>query len=174
MFKFVKKILIVFCVLNFSTAVIADIPHYLDFKYILNESVAGKKAQNALKSKLDKGFKSLKDKEKKLQDEEKKIIEQKKLIKPDEYKSKVDNLRKSVSNLQKERNKLLQDVSSQRSKARTTLLKSLNPIIKEYMQEKQIRMVVDKKSLLLADENLNITKEILDRLNKKIKSIKID
>ena len=174
MFKFVKKILLVFCLLNFNTAVIADIPHYLDFKYILNESVAGKKAQNALKSKLDKGFKSLKDKEKKLQDEEKKIIEQKKLIKPDEYKSKVDDLRKSVSNLQKERNKLLQDVSSQRSKARTTLLKSLNPIIKEYMQEKQIRMVVDKKSLLLADENLNITKEILDRLNKKIKSIKID
>ena len=118
--------------------------------------------------------KNLKDKEKKLQDEEKKIIEQKKLIKPDEYKTKVNSLRTSVSNLQKERNKLLQDVATQRSKARTTLLKNLNPIIKEYMQEKKIRMVVDKKSLLLADENLDITKEILDRLNKKIKSIKIN
>ena len=123
---------------------------------------------------MDKGFKNLKDKEKKLQDEEKKIIEQKKLIKPDEYKTKVNSLRTSVSNLQKERNKLLQDVATQRSKARTTLLKNLNPIIKEYMQEKKIRMVVDKKSLLLADENLDITKEILDRLNKKIKSIKIN
>ena len=107
--------------------------------------MAGKKAQDALKSKLDKGFKNLKDKEKKLQDEEKKIIEQKKLIKPDEYKTKVNSLRTSVSNLQKERNKLLQDVATQRSKARTTLLKNLNPIIKEYMQEKKIRMVVDKK-----------------------------
>ena len=174
MFKFLKKTLIVFCILNFNTSLIADIPHYLDFKYILNESVAGKKAQNELKSKLDKGFKNLKDKENKLQEEEKKIIEQKKLIKPEEYKTKVNSLRSSVSNLQKERNKLLQDVSSQRSKARTTLLKNLNPIIKEYMQEKQIRMVVDKKSLLLADENLDITKEILNRLNKKIKSIKID
>ena len=174
MFKFLKKTLIILCFLSLNTAVVADIPHYLDFKYILNESVAGKKAQNALKSKLDKGFKNLKDKEKKLQDEEKKIIEQKKLIKPEEYKSKVNSLRTSVSNLQKERNKLLQDVASQRSKARTTLLKNLNPIIKEYMQEKKIRMVVDKKSLLLADENLDITKEILDRLNKKIKSIKIN
>ena len=174
MFKFVKKILIVFCVLNFNTVVTADIPHYLDFKYILNESVAGKKAQNALKSKLDKGFKSLKDKEKKLQDEEKKIIEQKKLIKPEEYKSKVNTLRKSVSSLQKERNKLLQDVSTQRSKARSTLLKNLNPIIKEYMQEKKIRMVVDKKSLLLADENLNITKDIMNILNTKLKSIKLN
>ena len=174
MINLIKKSVIIFFLFCFNTSVIADIPHYLDFKYILNESVAGKKAQNALKSKLDKGFKNLKDKEKKLQDEEKKIIEQKKLIKPEEYKSKVNSLRTSVSSLQKERNKLLQDVSSQRSKARTTLLKNLNPIIKEYMQEKKIRMVVDKKSLLLADENLDITKEILERLNKKIKSIKIN
>ena len=29
------------------------------------------------------------------------------------------------------------------------------------MQEKKIRMVIDKKSLLLADENLDITKEIM-------------
>ena len=171
--KILKTILIVFSLYCLNVNAIADIPHYLDFKYILNESTAGKKAQNALKSKLDKGFKNLKEKEKKLQDEEKKIIEQKKLIKPEEYKSKVNNLRTSVSNLQKERNKLLQDVSSQRSKAKSELLKNLNPIIKEYMKEKKIRMVVDKKSLLLADENLDITKEILGRLNNKLKSINI-
>ena len=34
---------------------------------------------------------------------------------------------------------------------------------------KKIRMVVDKKSLLLADENLDITKEIMNLLNKKLK-----
>ena len=76
--------------------------------------------------------------------------------------------------LQKERNKLLEDISKQRSKARNELLKNLNPIIQEYMQEKKIRMVVDKKSLLLADENLDITKEILGRLNKKLKSINLN
>ena len=42
------------------------------------------------------------------------------------------------------------------------------------MKEKKIRMVVDKKSLLLADENLNITKDIISLLNKKLKSIKVD
>tara|TARA_X000001036_G_scaffold232079_1_gene216840 strand:+ start:198 stop:722 length:525 start_codon:yes stop_codon:yes gene_type:complete len=169
----IKKIIILFALLHFNTNLVADIPYYLDFKYILNESTAGKKAQNTLKNKLDKGFKNLKNKEKKLQDDEKKIIEQKKLIKPEEYKSKVNSLRSSVSSLQKERNKLLQEVSTQRSKARSELLKNLNPIIKEYMQEKKIRMVVDKKSLLLADENLDITKDILARLNKKLKSINI-
>ena len=42
------------------------------------------------------------------------------------------------------------------------------------MAEKKIRMVVDKKSLLLADQNLDITKDIIEILNKKLKSIKLD
>ena len=35
-------------------------------------------------------------------------------------------------------------------------------------------MVLDKKSLLLADENLDITKEIMAVLNKNLKSIKLN
>ena len=41
------------------------------------------------------------------------------------------------------------------------------------MQKKQIRMVVDKKSLLLADDKLDITKDIIALLNKKLKSISL-
>lgn len=171
--KLLKIFLLTSFLINFQSILYADLPRYLDFKYILNESIAGKKAQNSLKTKLDNGIKNLKIKEKKLQEEEKKIIQQKKIIKPEEYKSKVDSLRSKVSNLQKERNKLLQDVATQRAKARSELLKNLNPIIEEYMKEKNFRMVVDKKSLLLADQNLDITKDIMDKLNKKLKSINI-
>jgi len=35
-------------------------------------------------------------------------------------------------------------------------------------------MVIDKKNLLLADENLDITKEIMGKLNQKLKSIKLN
>ena len=41
------------------------------------------------------------------------------------------------------------------------------------MKEKKIRMVVDKKSRLLADENLDITKDIMNLLNQKLKSINL-
>ena len=96
------------------------------------------------------------------------------MISSEEYKKQVENLRSKVQSLQKERNNLLESVAKQRSKARNELLKNLNPIIKDYMKEKKIRMVVDKKSLLLADENLNITDDIINLLNKKIKSIKLN
>ena len=49
----------------------ADNVYYLDFKFILNESNAGKKAQKSLKNKLEKGIEGLKNKEKNIQEEEK-------------------------------------------------------------------------------------------------------
>jgi len=152
----------------------SETPHFIDFKYILNESNAGKKAQNTLKSKLENGIKNLKTKEKKLQEEEKKIIQQKKIISPEEYKKKVSELREQVTSLQKERNKLLNEVSQQRTKARNELLKNLNPILEDYMKDKKIRIILDKKSILLADENLNITNDIMQILNQKLKSLKLN
>ena len=169
-----KKIIVVLTLFFINFNLNADVPSYVDFKYILNQSTAGKKAQSFLKNKLEQGLKKLSEQEKNILKEEKQIIEQKKLIKPDEYKNKVDSLRTKVLNLQKERDKLLKSVSEQRLIARNELLKNLNPIISEYMQEKKIRMVVDKKSILLADQNLDITKQIIELLNKKLKSIKLN
>lgn len=173
--RYFKKFLLIFSIIFiYHNIVLSDTPYFLDFKLILNESEAGKKAQKYLKNKLENGIKNLKSKEKKLLEEEKKIISQKKILAPEEYKKKVSDLRSKVSKLQQDRNTLLETVAKQRTKARNELLKNLNPLIQDYMNEKKIRMVVDKKSLLLADENLNITKDIMSLLNKKLKSVSLE
>ena len=92
----IKFLLIIFLSLNVSN-LYADLPYILNFKYILNNSDAGKKAQNFLKKKLDDGLKGIKVKEGKIQEEEKKIIQQKKVISSDEYRKKVKELRAKVS-----------------------------------------------------------------------------
>ena len=173
--KFKKNLLYIILIsFLFQGNLIADNAYYLDFKFILNESKAGKGAQDFLKNKLDKGIKRLKETEKKIQAEEKEIIKQKKIISGEEYKKKVTALRNKVSSLQKERNQLLESVSKQRNKAKSELLKALNPIISNYMKEKKIRMVIDKKNLLLADDGLDITKDIINLLNKNLKTIKLN
>ena len=170
-----KKIfIIILSIFLYSSITLADTPYFLDFKLILNESVAGKKAQTFLKNKLDSGFKNIAEKEKKILDEEKKLIQQKKILAPEEYKKKVTELRNKVSKIRKKRSDLLNTVAKQRSKARNELLKNLNPIIKDYMNEKKIRMVVDKKNLIMADESLAITKDIMGILNKKLSTIKLN
>ena len=169
------KTFLFFLILSFSSSnVVADMPHYLDFNYILNNSNAGKKIQDNLQKRLKDGISSLNKKEKSLQEEEKKMIQQKKVISQEEYVKKVNDLRKKVSSLQVERNSLLEKISKDRTKARNELLKNLNPIIENYMQEKKIRLVVDKKNIILADEKLDITQEIMQALNAKLKSIKLN
>ena len=170
LFKIFSILVIIF---SFNIS-FADTPYYLDFKYVLNQSTAGKKAQETLKKKLDQGIKKISTTEKSLLEEEKKIIQQKKLIKPEEYKKKVEELRSKVSKLQKERNNLLQNIAKQRGNAKKELLKNLNPILEDYMKEKNIIMIIDKKNLLLADKKLDITKEITNLLNQKLKSVKLD
>ena len=169
-----KIFLIVFIFFNLQSFSFAQYPHYVDFKYVLNESKAGKDAQLFLKKKLDNGIKNLKNKEKKIQEEEKKIIQQKKILSADDYKKRVTDLRLKVSSLQKERSNLITEVGKQRAKAREVLLKNLNPIVRAYMEKNNVRMVIDKKSILLADDTLDITKEIVKLLNNKLKSIKLD
>ena len=45
--------------------------------------------------------------------------------------------------------------------------------MKEYMEKNKIRIVLDKKSILLGDIKLDITEEIIKLLDKKLKSIKL-
>ena len=164
-------LLILILIVAPSNILLSETPYYIDYKFVLNQSLAGKKAQDDLKKKLNKGIESLQKQEKSLQASEKKIIEQKKIISADEYKKKITELRKKVSTLQKQRNQLMDTVAKQRAKAKNVLLKNLNPIIKEYMKNNNIKMIIDKKFLVMADESLNITKPIVELLNKKLKSI---
>ena len=63
--KTVKKIVILLLIFfPINNILLAETPHYIDFKFILNESNAGKKAQLFLKNKLDKESKTFKQNKK--------------------------------------------------------------------------------------------------------------
>ena len=120
--KFLRNIFFILSTLFLTQVnIYAELPYYLDFKFILNESEAGKKAQSTLKKNLDNGIKSLNKREKDLQAEEKKIIEQKKIISPEECK-KGTELRKSFKS-SKDRASLLEKIGQQR-KSKNELLKA--------------------------------------------------
>ncbi len=172
--KYLYKLIFVLFLIIFNNQSLKAETYFLDFKLILDQSDAGKKANQSLKSQLESGVKKLKDREKKLQQEEKKIIQQKKLLSPEEYKKKINELRKKVTSLQKDRNQILESVSKKRNKARKILLESLNPIVKDYMSAKNIKVVLDKKSILLGADELDITKDIMNLLNQKLKSINLN
>ena len=79
-----------------------------------------------------------------------------------------------ISNYQKERNKALNDLTKTRIKASTKLINKLTPILETYSKENSIGIIIQKKHIVMGSKEDDITKEILDLVNQKIKSIKID
>lgn len=147
--------------------------HIIDFTKVLNESKAGKEAQEFLKNKLNKDIKRFSDIEKKLREEEKQLISQKKVISQEEYQKKVDELRNKVSNLQSDRNTSLNNIAKTRAEARKKLLSSLNPILEEYMENNNVNLILDKSSILISKKELDITDQIIEVLNKNLKSLNL-
>ena len=54
------------------------------------------------------------------------------------------------------------------------LLKKLTPILEDYSKKNSIRIIVQKKNIVMGKKEDDITKDILDLVNQKIKNIKID
>lgn len=147
---------------------------YLDVEKIMQESIAGKAIIAKIKKKRELSISKFKKKEKDIVEKEKKLISQKNVLNDDEFKKKIQELRGDISNYQKERNKAANDLKQTRIKASTNLIKKLTPILEAYSKENSIRIIIQKKHIVMGSKEDDITKEILDLVNQKIKNIKID
>lgn len=149
----------------------ADNSYFIDFSKVLNQSIAGSKAQKELQNKFQKESEKFQKEEEELKKQEVDIISQKKVISNEDYQKKVQDLRNKVSSLQKKKLDSLNSIATSRSEAKQKLLNVVNPIIKKYMEENNIRLVLDKQSVVLGDTTLEITDKIIEILNKELKSL---
>ena len=142
---------------------------YLDLDYVVVNSKAGKtilkklgESKNTALSKFEKKGKELKKKE----DE---IKRQKNIISEDELKKKLIEFRKEVSNYQKNRQKVINDFNQKKKVEFDEFFKKITPIIENYVSEKKIDIVLDKKNIFVASKKKNITQEIIKIIDSKIK-----
>ena len=147
---------------------------YLDVEKIMQESIAGKAIIAKIKKKRDTSISQFKKKEKDIFEKEKKLISQKNVLNEEEFKKKIQELRGDISNYQKERSKASNKITQARIKASTNLIKKLTPILEAYSKENSIRIIVQKKHIVMGSKEDDITKDILELVNQKIKSVKID
>ena len=147
---------------------------YLDIEKIMQSSIAGKSIITQLKKKREASISKFKKKEKDIIDKEKKLIAQKNVLSKEEFETKIIELRKEILNFQKERNKTSNEIARSRVKASTKLISKLSPILEEYSNKNSIRIIVQKKNIVKGKKEDDITKDILELVNQKVKNIKLD
>ena len=172
-----KNKLIIFFLFFFYTFNIAHASGkiaYIDIDFLLNQSLAGKSITKKLETQYKKNTEKFQITEKKLLDDEKKIISQKNILSQDEFNKKINELKNKVKVFNEHRSNTLKLLNEIKNKSTSILIKAINPLIENYAKENTIDIILPKSNILIAKSELEITDQILELLNEKIKEIIIE
>ena len=174
--QFVKLFVITFLILgytNSNTSAETNVV-YLDLKIIMNESVAGKKAQDYLAKQHENNLAGFKKTAEKLKKEEMDLIAKKQVMEKEDYKKEIEKLRKKASNFAKDRRDKTEKLAKTRAKARNELLSAIRPLLEKYSNEHNVDLVIDKKNVIIGKSSIDITSIIIKELNQTLPSLKLN
>ena len=77
--------------------------------------------------------------------------------------------RDELKELEAKKIKTINEINKKRQKELNDFLSLINPLIQEYMEKNSIDIVIDKKNIFIAKSENDITKDILEIVNNKIK-----
>ena len=171
--RYLKIIFFILLILNFYNLSFAEETYFIDMNKLLNQSKAGKEAQDFLKKKIIAGDKKFKNEGESLKKEEIDLIARKKTLSVDEYKKILNQLRERNIKFQRKRTNFTTEIARQRADARNRLLKALDPILTKYMSENNVQIIIYRKYIVVAQSKLDLTDKVLEILNKELKSLNL-
>ena len=139
---------------------------YLDVQFIIDNSKIGLFYKDKLIKIKDKNKSKLISQQKKIKNEENEINKQKNILKKEEIDNKINKLNQLLNKYQKDLKKNNQILSAEQKKYTKIILDNLNPIVTKYVKDNDILIVLDKKNILVGSKALDITENILNKLNK--------
>jgi len=147
---------------------------YVNMNRILTESKVGIMVEKELtrihKGNLDKFKKS----EETLKKDEIELISKRNIMGGDEFNEKLNALRSKAAEYQKQRREKFEIINDKRNKATDEVMQTLQPLLSKYAEKNQISFIIDQKSIIVGKNEFDVTKDIIEELDKVLPSIKIN
>ena len=168
--RYLHQLLLIFFIylisINFSNS---KETAFIDIDFIIANSNIGKKVLLSI-NKLDKeNIENLKKKNKSLQELEISIKNKKNIISDDAFKKEVVSFQAKVKKFKEEKNEIVKKFNEVKRKELENVFKKISPIINDYMEENSVSVLLDSKNIFMGSKKSNLTKDILDRINKELK-----
>ena len=145
----------------------------VDLNYILSESDAAVDAAKQIENIAKQIEEEITNSDQSLIDEQNELIESQQIMAPAAFDEKRKEYENKVENYNIIRQEKLMSVDRIVSESRNEVLNALKPILEDISNDKGITILLEKNSVLLNAENMDITQEALKILNKKLPSIEV-
>ena len=173
--KYIVKIFVItYLIFGVTNSFAENKVVYIDMNKILNESKVGTFVEEELTKIHEKKLDNFKKTEEKLKKDEIGLIFQRNIMVREEFDKKVKFLNEEAQKYQDERRKWFDAITVKRNQARVEVLETLDPILTEYFEQNQISLMLYKRNIAIGISDLEITDAIIDKLDKKLPSIKLN
>lgn len=146
----------------------------VDVQRVLNDSKAAKSVQDQLQKKREAYQKELASQEKELKALQDSVVGASDSLSKEEVQQKRAEFEKKLlkmRNLVKKRRGALELAAAN---ALEDLRNEVVKVVAELAQEQSYTMVITRQNVILAEKELEITDEVMKRLNKKVKTLKLE
>ena len=166
--KFIKSsiVIVLLCLTTLNTD--AHEVAVIDYDFLLSQSKPAKIINTQIKKIEEKYSIKFKDTEQSLKKEEKSILSKKNILDESAYLDLIMYFNVKVNKYNTDKDKSLLQLKKKNIEAKKQLIKDINPIISDYMQNKSFALVISKKSIIISKSELDITMDIIKIIDKKI------
>ena len=169
------SILSLFCLFSVSAA---DYPNtsigIINIDLILDESKAAIDANDQIQIISDEIQEELRSNEEALLNEQKKLIEAQQIMAPEAFEEKRIEYEKKVQNFQIKSQETFAKLDKIIAIARAKILDEIKPILEGLAEEKGITVMLEKNTVILNADSMDITKLVLKKLNKSLPKLKVE
>ena len=141
----------------------------IDLDYVFKNSNVGKKINETSISKKEALIKNKNKIEAKLEKQKNDIMSKKNVLDKKEFEAKVISHQKEIKDYQIKMNNDLKKVNDEFIKKNIEFKKKVDQLLIEYSKENNIDLIVSKNSVVLSNTKIDMTKQILEIVNNKIK-----
>ncbi len=146
----------------------------VDIQFILHESTAGKAVQKGLESQGEIFHREIAAEEDKLRQGQQDLERQHASLTEEAFTKKRRDFEKQVADYQRDLQARQKALQQGEAEAQRTILGAINEVLGGLAHEKSIDLVLARPAVFYADPELDVTQEVLGRLNRKLPTVTVN
>lgn len=138
----------------------------VDIDFIIQNSKNGKEIIDDLNEKNKKLIAKFQEQEKIFKDKETDLLAKKNILSQDEFNNSVNQFRNEINEFNINKQEKLNEFNKEKTSKYAELVSYINDFLVNYSKENNIKVIIDKKNILISRNDIDITKNILNIINK--------
>ena len=157
-----------------TTSVDSPVIAVLDVQQVLRRAVAAKRIRKLMEARRKEFDEEISEERLQLQGEENQLRKQSTILSPEAMNNKRRVLENKVSDLRRKAEQKRGILNRAFNGATRELRQEIAKVLADLMKERNITLTLARKAVLVFDQRLSVTEEVLKRLDKNLPNVKID